>query len=1244
MKIILKYSLQYAAIFFSLIGVGQNLPNDASRNLNGAIPNPNSSAVSPQKPFNVDLYSGRLNAGFDLYTYSNSSTGLRHSISLNYSGGGIRVDDIASNVGLGWNINFGGIINRVINSLPDEVPYAGFINATDTAWKAIYSLNSDGEIDSYSYVAGNNSGQFVIGKNNQILSIPKSNVKIERNVVSIGNMNVACPNINFKITDESGTQYLYQTYNCSKVSSRDFYASSSWFLTQIISAFNTDTIFFNYTPKTMNYVSGKSHVKYFESTTSSSQISHNDIVTNSSNEMILSSIKYPDKTIVTFNYDVFKRLDFRADSAIANINISNSGTSYGYVFNYGYFGPLLSGLSGTNNDITYQNYNSITDPNIAQEKYRLKLKGFQKYSGTVSNVIKGHQFTYDNTELIPRGSDYGIDNWGYQSLVVGHFYDGDRPAKLEGSQAASLKSIILPTGGSLKFDYELHTTTSSVHPNKINTLVSNIYNTQTITNFTHPVADEDLSSVIAMPAGIGVSTIYNKINIVPNNVSRGPLACWQAGVPTKIYVKLLKLVGSTYSQIASLDFNISELSNFTVKSFEFTSVQTDQFKLQYDLGYETACTFQTPSYYIHADWNTYKEYIKVNIGEVGGIRVKRVTQYDGLDTTKNVINDYLYEYINRTPSGVLANYPIFKFPYFECYKASGGNVIYNNWGHPVVSPSGSFLTSPVVNASYNFTVTTDNAVNRVYAPGGAIVGYAFVQAIDGTSASNTGKTISEFTTFNDYAFLTNTQANVHPFNPQSIADYKYGLPIKTTIYDANNVKVKKIENTFLTLSSLYNITDFRSRKIMLQTTACGVADEYGLHAGDILQCRRYYPITGKSLLVSSKETEYYQNGDSLITITDIDYDTTYCVPINTKIINSKGEQLATKTYYPFNYTIAGEISSLKNANIKCLPIVSETWKGTLTPVLLNAKAVTFQTTSTGQVKMLGSYNLKNTTPISQAAWGTFSPNQILQQPSLYNLQSTVVSYDSKGNLTEINDNGTSLSRIYGYYKSRPIAEAVNATASETGFTSFESDDKLSWTIGAASTYTSSAHTGNIGLRVAPNTSGIVRNFSPNVSSGSQNKKYVFSCWVKTDASYGAGNGRLNIYTTYNLPNSTTVYPNVSGAFKTTSFGNTSGKWVYYEVIIDLEQIHTISGDNNPFQVRAYIENVDATKYFIIDDVRFYPLDAQMKTYTYNPLFGLTSETNPNNEMTTYEYDVFGRQKLVRDLNGNILLKNEYNYR
>ena len=49
-------------------------------------------------------------------------------------------------------------------------------------------------------------------------------------------------------------------------------------------------------------------------------------------------------------------------------------------------------------------------------------------------------------------------------------------------------------------------------------------------------------------------------------------------------------------------------------------------------------------------------------------------------------------------------------------------------------------------------------------------------------------------------------------------------------------------------------------------------------------------------------------------------------------------------------------------------------------------------------------------------------------------------------------------------------------------------------------------------------------------------------------------------------------------------------------------------------------------------------------YTYDPLIGVTSITDPRGQTIYYEYDEFNRLKFIKDTNGNLLKENQYNYK
>jgi len=55
-------------------------------------------------------------------------------------------------------------------------------------------------------------------------------------------------------------------------------------------------------------------------------------------------------------------------------------------------------------------------------------------------------------------------------------------------------------------------------------------------------------------------------------------------------------------------------------------------------------------------------------------------------------------------------------------------------------------------------------------------------------------------------------------------------------------------------------------------------------------------------------------------------------------------------------------------------------------------------------------------------------------------------------------------------------------------------------------------------------------------------------------------------------------------------------------------------------------------------------NAMVTTYTYDPLIGITSMTDPKGYTTYYKYDPYGRLKHVKDNEGYILSANNYNYK
>lgn len=89
------------------------------------LPSPSSQGIIGSQNSNGGLFSGSTSIGIPLFSaVANNGAGV--PVSISYGTSGIKVGQVATPVGLGWNLNAGGTITRIIRGIPDE--YAGMVN------------------------------------------------------------------------------------------------------------------------------------------------------------------------------------------------------------------------------------------------------------------------------------------------------------------------------------------------------------------------------------------------------------------------------------------------------------------------------------------------------------------------------------------------------------------------------------------------------------------------------------------------------------------------------------------------------------------------------------------------------------------------------------------------------------------------------------------------------------------------------------------------------------------------------------------------------------------------------------------------------------------------------------------------------------------------------------------------------------------------------------------------------------
>lgn len=203
-------------------------------------------------------------------------------------------------------------------------------------------------------------------------------------------------------------------------------------------------------------------------------------------------------------------------------------------------------------------------------------------------------------------------------------------------------------------------------------------------------------------------------------------------------------------------------------------------------------------------------------------------------------------------------------------------------------------------------------------------------------------------------------------------------------------------------------------------------------------------------------------------------------------------------------------------------------------------------------------------------------------------------FDIYGNVLEQQkENDISQSYIWGYDTLLPIATVSNAIQTDVAYTSFEPDANGNWTIASATRDTTQSVTG----RQCYSLSG----GSISRSGLSAGKSFIVSYWTKS------GSATVN---------------STSGTLVMSKNG-----WNYYE-----------------HKLNTGISTVTVSGSVIIDELRVYPSDAQMITYSYDPEIGIINQCDANNKITYYEYDGFNRLKLARDMDRNIITTYDYRYK
>ncbi len=410
-----------------------------------------------------------------------SSGGKNFPVSLNYHASGFRVSEMASRVGLGWNINTGGAISRSVRGVPDDsgggflnpiISVSEFLAGTHTdrlAWIEQYHDSNDLESDIYNFNFLGESGKFFFTQDGQIIIHPKSDIKIEY-------FKTGTKIQQWVITATDGTKYYFGVSKDGLRNARDTSTTSSTngsslpdtspAMEDYVSSWklmDVETIDHNIT----SYSYDATTVSFWNVTAQQKEIptafgtSPNPVRTfytvNNDKVHRISSISNDSGTIL-FDYD-HARVDLKNDYALTKVSLkdNNNRVIDAYELSYDYF-----------TSTAHANPSTIGDTD--QRTKRLYLKSVTQTINNITN--KSHTFTYNTSRILPDRFSYSQDFWGYyngqaNTLLypqiewhnnISNTYitipGGNRKVYEEYAKACVLTKIQYPTGGTTVFDFE----------------------------------------------------------------------------------------------------------------------------------------------------------------------------------------------------------------------------------------------------------------------------------------------------------------------------------------------------------------------------------------------------------------------------------------------------------------------------------------------------------------------------------------------------------------------------------------------------------------------------------------------------------------------------------------------------------------------------------------------------------------------------------------------------------------------
>lgn len=497
----MKYMKLKSLIFFGLISL-TGFAQDASVDLpNFTPPSPEASAMTKYGDIPVTEHTGMVNSSIPIYNYRSGN--LELPISINYSGTGVKVDDLSTWTGINWVLNAGGVITRTIKDRPDESSgttrvflddtettnyFTNLINGSSNA-SYLYSLIGDSnvydtEVDIFNISMPGYSGSFYLDENfNPILIKNDNPIKIELANDFLNSKTIiitASDGVKFTFGGFGGTEDTELRYiSGGALQTVNFQGTTAFYLKQIEHPLN-GIIYLEYSNDMQFYnvqltkEQSKNSIPQWLNTDNNqmSCCSNNPYssVSTSINTTIVANRVYEPKFLsriynnlsneeVVFNSKNVDNANFK--KVLQRIKIIRANDSIKTVdFEYTDFEENESSNPNGYSDVT--------------KRFFLTKVIFDKYNNINYNSSNGRRnevftFEYNYYNQLPSRFSYAQDQLGFyngKNLNTSLIPDNpnfnpnnynnfaDRTSNFNYAFCGTLKKIIYPTGGYSLFEYE----------------------------------------------------------------------------------------------------------------------------------------------------------------------------------------------------------------------------------------------------------------------------------------------------------------------------------------------------------------------------------------------------------------------------------------------------------------------------------------------------------------------------------------------------------------------------------------------------------------------------------------------------------------------------------------------------------------------------------------------------------------------------------------------------------------------